>query len=98
MKFRSLRQRAGKTRRRSTAGWPPPKPRGIAKDAIVKPTMNLNAGEFAPTADKEDTKLASVDTKRTLIKIKQPNKQVEQIRLPQRVRKIGKRNQERKRL
>ena len=61
----------------------------------AKPTMRVNAGESAPTADKEDTRLTSVDTERILIKIKQPNKQVEQIRLPQRARKIGKRNQER---
>ena len=59
------------------------------------PMMRVSAGESAPTADKEDTRLTSVDTEKTLIKIKQPNKQVEQIKLLLRVRKIGKRKQER---
>ena len=57
---------------------------------LVKPMMNPNVGEFVPIADKEDTKPTSVGLKRILIKTRQPHKQGELIRLPQRARKTEK--------
>ena len=90
-----MRRSPGTTQRRSTAGWPAPNPRGIARGVIVTHMMKVSAGESAPTADKEDTRLASVDTERIMTKNKQPNKQVEQIKLLLRVRKIEKEKQER---
>ena len=46
-----------------------------------------NVGEFVPIVDKEDTKVISVDSKRTMSKIRQLHKQGEQIKLLQRIRK-----------
>ena len=85
----------GIIQRRSIAGWPAPGPRDIVSGVIATHMMKANAGEFAPTADKEDTRLASADTKRTMTKNRQLNKQVEQIKLLPRVRKIEKEKQER---
>ena len=90
-----MRRSPGTTQRRSTAGWPAPNPRGIARGVIVAHMMKANAGEYALTADKGDTRLASADTKRTMTKNRQLNKQIEQIKFLPRVRKIGKGKQER---
>ena len=49
--------------------------------------MSPNVGEFVPIAGKEDTKVTSVGSKRTMNKTRQHHKQGELIRLPLRVRK-----------